>query len=77
MIHNLVYNPGTVTVAAGGTVTWTNRDAVTHTITADDGSFDSGLIAPGASWSHTFARPGRVAIHCTPHPFMHGTVVVR
>ena len=77
VIHNLVFNPGAASVAAGGLVTWTNNDTVVHSVTADNGSFDSGLIQPGASWSHTFAKPGHVAYHCTPHPFMHGSVVVK
>ena len=77
VIHNLVFNPGAASVAAGGLVTWTNNDTVVHSVTADNGSFDSGLIQPGASWSHTFAKPGHRAYHCTPHPFMHGSVVVK
>ena len=61
----------------GTIVTWTNHDGVAHSITADDGSFDSGNIAPGGTWRRTFPRAGRWTFHCTPHPFMHGTVVVK
>jgi plastocyanin len=64
-------------VTAGTTVEWTNRDQVEHTITASDGSWDSGLIAPGGTWRHTFDTPGTYAVHCTPHPFMKGEIVVR
>jgi plastocyanin len=76
-IRNLAFLPATIQVAAGGEVVWTNHDAVAHSLTAVDGSFDSGLIQPGATWRHTFPRAGTFAFHCTPHPFMHGTVVVR
>lgn len=76
-IANLAYAPGRLQVASGTTVVWTNRDAVAHTVTANDGSFDSGLIAPGKTWRHTFTRPGTYNFHCTPHPFMKGVVVVR
>ena len=72
------YQPKTlvVSLAAGATVTWYNADTETHTVTADDGSFDSGLIAPGESWSHTFTSAGSQRYHCTPHPWMKGEVVV-
>lgn len=76
-IRNLAFMPGRVEVPVGGTVVWTNRDAVGHSITADDGSFDSGVIAPGATWRHSFAQAGTHGFHCTPHPFMHGQIVVR
>ena len=66
-----------IEIAAGTTVRWTNNDQLQHTVTANDGSWDSGLINPGATWSHTFTQPGEYAFHCTPHPFMKGVVVVR
>lgn len=69
--------PARVAIPAGATLEWTNNDAVAHTVTADDGSWDSGLIAPGATWRRTFAQAGDYAYHCTPHPFMRGVVVVR
>jgi len=65
-----------VSLAAGTTVTWYNADTEAHTVTADDGSFDSGLIAPGESWSHTFSKEGTQRYHCAPHPWMKGEVVV-
>src|SRR5215831_15037982 len=52
------YSPNPVSVAVGGTVTWTNNDITTHTATADNGSFSSGNIAPGASFSRTFSTAG-------------------
>ncbi|HEX7051172.1 MAG TPA: cupredoxin family copper-binding protein [Longimicrobiales bacterium] len=76
-IKNLAFAPAEIQVAPGTTVVWTNNDPLAHTVTADDGTFDSGNIEPGASWSHTFTEPGRYAYHCTPHPFMTAVVVVR
>ncbi len=67
-------------VAKGTTVTWTNQDPASHTVTADDGSFDSGLATPlkqGATFSHTFTEAGTFAFHCQIHPSMQGTVTVR
>jgi plastocyanin len=76
-MRQMAFAPQRLEVTAGTTVEWTNRDQVEHTITASDGSWDSGLIAPGATWRHTFDTPGTYAVHCTPHPFMKGEVVVR
>ena len=55
---------------------WTNADQLQHSVTADDGSFDSGLIEPGRSYERVFERLGDYAYHCTPHPFMTGHVIV-
>jgi plastocyanin len=63
-------------VAVGTTVTWTNQDSTAHTVTANDGSFDSGPIQPGKSFSHTFSTAGTVAYHCKIHPSMTATVTV-
>jgi plastocyanin len=76
-MRTVSFNPKRIEIATGTTVTWTNNDPLVHTVTADDGSWDSGPIEPGKSWSHTFTQPGEYAIHCTPHPFMKAVVVVR
>ena len=68
--------PDETPVAKGDTVVWTNRMSMQHTVTADDGSFDSGLIDPNRSYERVFDRPGDYAYHCTPHPFMTGHVIV-
>jgi len=73
----MAFAPQRIEVSAGATVEWANRDQLEHTITADDGSWDSGPIAAGATWRHTFAQPGTYAFHCTPHPFMTGAVIVK
>ncbi len=70
------YSVNTLTVPVGTTVTWTNDDTVIHTVTAADGSFDSGFLDPGATWSYTFDTPGEFEYLCTPHPWMRAKVVV-
>ena len=76
-IRGNAFGPSRIEVAAGTTIRWTNNDQMVHTVTADDGSWDSGPIEPGASWSRTFDAAGDHSFHCTPHPFMRGVVVVR
>ena len=76
-IANFAFDPPTLTVAPGQQVTWTNKDSVTHTVTSKEDGLDSGNLAVGASFSHTFARPGSVAYACAIHPFMRGMVVVK
>jgi plastocyanin len=73
----MAFSPQHLAASAGATVEWTNRDQVAHTVTADDGSWDSGPIEPGATWRHTFVTPGTFAFHCSPHPYMTGVVVIR
>jgi plastocyanin len=76
-IAGVAFNPSSVTIDVGDTVTWTNNDGLPHTVTADDTSFDSGVIAGGATFPQTFPSAGTVNYHCTIHPTMTGTVVVR
>jgi plastocyanin len=76
-MRTMTFSPNRIEIAAGTAITWTNNDQLVHTITADDGSWDSGPIEPGKTWSHTFTQSGEYSFHCTPHPFMKGVVVVR
>lgn len=73
-IKDDAFVPTTVTVSPGTTVNFANVDGEAHTVTADDGSFDSKPMT--ATWEHTFMKPGRYAYHCTIHADMHGTIVV-
>jgi hypothetical protein len=73
-IADFSFSPGTLTIHAGDTVTWTNSGPSKHTATGS--GFDTGVLAKGASASHTFASAGTFAYVCTIHPFMHGTIVV-
>jgi len=75
-IANFAFLPKTMTLKKGATVTWINQDTVAHTATADDASFDTGLLAKGESGSVTFDKPGTYSYHCTPHPNMKATIVV-
>lgn len=69
--------PATSTVKVGSTVTWTNNDAMAHTVTSDDGtSFSSGTIGLGKSFSYTAKSTGSFAYHCNFHSNMKGTLVV-
>jgi plastocyanin len=75
-IANFAYDPTPVNVAVGDTVTWTNNDTVPHTVTANDGSFQSGTMQPGATFSFTFTGAGTFDYHCEFHANMSGQVVV-
>jgi len=74
-ISNFIYDPAQLTVKVGTTVNFKNNDSVAHTVTAA-GKFDSGLIAPGATYSRTFTEKGTFNYICTPHPWMKGIIVV-
>jgi len=75
-IDNFAFVPTTLTVAAGSTVTWTNRDEEPHTVVANDGSFHSPGMGSQATFSYRFATAGTFDYICSIHPFMHATVVV-
>lgn len=66
-----------VTVAAGTTVTWTNTDSVPHTSTSDGGTWNSGTIDPGRSFSVVLSQQGTFQYHCVIHPGMVGTITVQ
>jgi plastocyanin len=69
-------SPQHLDVLLGDTVHWTNDSVRTHTVTADDGAFDSGRIVPSATFDRTFTALGEVAYHCVIHPFIRGDVRV-
>jgi LPXTG-motif cell wall-anchored protein len=75
-IADFSFSPGSITVHVGDTVQWVNNGPSAHTATANNGSFDTGVLQKGQSASVTFHLPGTFAYHCSIHPFMHGTVVV-
>jgi plastocyanin len=76
-IVNFSFTPATLTVSAGTTVKWTNQDSAAHTVTANDGSFDSGQMAQGATFSFTFSKAGTFSYKCGNHPTMLGKVIVQ
>lgn len=73
-IRNYAFQPQTLKIHTGDTVTFQNDDYVTHNVTAD--AFKSGDIAGGKSWSYTFQRAGSYTYTCTNHAGMQGTIAV-
>jgi plastocyanin len=76
-IRDFEFAPDSVTIDEGDTVTWTNDGPTSHSATAEDGSFDTGIYRAGQSRSHTFNQAGTFSYFCTPHPNMRATVTVR
>jgi plastocyanin len=75
-IRQFAYQPKSIEVPAGTTIVWTNQDAIQHSVTASDGSFDSGLFTQGGTFSQTFEQPGTFAYVCSRHGSMQGEVNV-
>jgi amicyanin len=78
-IANFSFSPATLTVPAGTTVTWTNRDDIPHTVvsTADPRLFKSKVLDTDDKFSFTFSKPGTYPYFCSIHPKMTGKVVVQ
>jgi plastocyanin len=74
-IRNFAFRPGTLTVAKGSQVTFSNSDGVAHTAT-DKGAFDTGRIKAGKSATVRFKQKGTFAYHCKIHTYMRGKVIV-
>jgi plastocyanin len=75
-ILDLAFQPERLEVAVGTTVAWSNDDPFPHTVTATDGTFDSGSMAGGETFARTFDTPGTYAYFCALHPSMQGSVTV-
>jgi plastocyanin len=75
-IQNYHFEPSTLKVSAGTTVTWTNRDDDAHTVMDAAGSFRSNALDSGQTFSFTFVKPGVYRIACSMHTQMRETVVV-
>jgi len=76
-IDNFSFEPKTITVPAGATVTWVNRDDIPHTSVSTDGVFKSKVIDTDEKFSYTFAKAGTYPYYCTIHPKMTGQIVVK
>lgn len=74
-IAGFAFSPAALTVKVGDTVTWTNNDSTTHTVTGPD--FESGPLAPGKTFSHKFTAAGTFDYHCSIHPNMTGSITVQ
>lgn len=77
IIKQMHFDPQQLTVKPGDTVQWKNEDIFAHTVTADNGSFDSGLINPGSSWQTVVEHEGTIGYHCRPHPNMAAELIVQ
>lgn len=76
-IKDFAFHPDSITVPAGGSITWTNDDSVPHTATGTDRSvLQSGTIQPGKSFTQTFDTAGTYTYFCEFHAGMKGTIVV-
>ena len=76
-IGNFTFEPATLTVAPGTTVTWTNRDDIPHTVVSTDGLFKSKARDTDEKFSFTFDKAGTYPYFCSIHPKMKGQIVVR
>lgn len=79
VMSNLAFSPSKITVKKGTTVTWTNNDDVQHDINPDEPTQEfkkSALFGKGGTYSVKFDTAGTYSYHCTPHPFMKGTIEV-
>jgi len=77
LVRDFMFGPASLTVSAGSTVTWTNKDDEPHTVVSDTGEFKSGGMDTNESFSHKFDKPGTYHFTCSIHPRMVGTIVVQ
>src|SRR5512141_2021890 len=76
-IDNFTFGPAELTVKAGTTITWTNRDDIPHTVVSTDKVFKSKVLDTDERFSFTFSTPGTFPYFCSIHPKMTGKVVVQ
>lgn len=75
-IVNFVYTPRNLEIASGETVTWINRDYEEHTVTAENGEFNSNLLERGQKFSYTFDTSGVYEYYSSTHPYIKGKIIV-
>src|SRR5215470_15647165 len=76
-IHDFRFDPPTLSVPVGATVTWVNHDEEVHTVTSAEGLFTSPGLDGDQRFSYRFEKPGTYQYRCALHPQMQGTIVVR
>ena len=76
-IDNFSFGPGTLMVAVGTTVTWTNRDDIPHTVVSPDGVFKSKVLDTDEKFSFTFSKAGTYPYFCSIHPKMAGKIIIQ
>jgi len=77
VFDDYAFAPARIRVKAGTTVTWTNKGKTPHSATAQDGSWSTGEVAPGATATVTFSKPGSYTYVCKDHPWSFGQVIVQ
>ena len=77
VIENFSFEPATITVKVGATVTWVNHDDEPHTATANDKSFNSKTLDNGDRFTQQFNAPGTYNYYCALHPKMTGQIIVK
>lgn len=75
IIQNFAFNPSTITISKGTTITWTNEDSVPH-IVKSEGIFESETLSKSDSFTFTFNEPGTYEYICKIHPYMKGSIIV-
>ncbi|HUZ78377.1 MAG TPA: cupredoxin domain-containing protein [Chloroflexota bacterium] len=75
-ITDFAFTPPSLTVKVGTSVIWTNLGPSNHTVTSNDGLFDSKVVQRNGTFTYTFSKAGTYAYHCQIHPTMNGTVIV-
>ncbi|MEO6508918.1 MAG: cupredoxin family copper-binding protein [Patescibacteria group bacterium] len=75
-ISDYTFLPSPLKIKVGQTVTWVNRDIAKHTVTDNNGGFESSYFGKGESYTYTFTETGTFDYHCAPHPYMKGTIEV-
>ncbi len=75
-VQNFAFVPDTVTIKAGGSITWTNKDTAPHTVTELSSAFDSGSLATNQTFNFTFNTAGTFKYHCLIHSMMKTAVVI-
>ncbi|WP_156769204.1 plastocyanin/azurin family copper-binding protein [Methanococcus vannielii] len=76
LIENFSYNPDNITLKKGTNVRWLQKDSVRHSVTSDEGIFDSGLLSKGVSFEYTFYDVGVYNYHSKPHQYVKGTIFI-
>ncbi|HEX8757687.1 MAG TPA: cupredoxin family copper-binding protein [Steroidobacteraceae bacterium] len=77
IIEGMRFHPEKIVVRRGEKIKWINKDPFPHTVTAADGRFDSGVIAPDGTWTYVPGKAGEYDYRCTFHPTMKGRLIVR
>jgi plastocyanin len=76
-VSDFKFAPKSITINVGESVVWTNNGPTGHSATADDGTFDTGVLSKGSTGMFRFTKAGTYNYHCTPHPFMKASVIVK